>query len=285
MKTNKYFDTETMTVGYIADTAGEVWFHSDDGTLSREVGEGDTLIPYTEYAAFVAQMRSVLRQRRDNILTENGQCGNSIVTASGQHSDNNPTTRDTSAARDARRPPLTAKQICKANAAAVEVLKDAKIIKELSRSIYANFKALPTNTPQYIVDEINRRGIRRPDGKPYTQDTVSPIVSAMKTTARPSLFRVCYLIVLAVIVSVLITKAWGCFTASETGTETTLQTAEQNKINVDFDFVKQICKEQNLILTDFRVDLIVKKSYTDKAAVVAEVKKQYAEMQKVIKEK
>lgn len=281
----KYFDTETMTVGYIADTDGETWFHSDDGTLSREVGEEDTLIPYTEYAAFVAQMRSALRQRRDNILTENGQCGNSIVTASGQHSDNNPTARDTSAARGARRPPLTAKQICKANAAAVEVLKDAKTIKELSRGNYANFKALPTNTPQYIVDEINRRGIRRPDGKPYTQDTVSPIVSAMKTIARPSLFRVCYLIVLAVIVSVVVTKAWGCFSASEPGTGTTLQTAEQNKINVDFDFVQQICKEQNLILTDFRVGLIVKKSYTDKAAVIEEVKKQYAEMQKVIKEK
>lgn len=285
MKTNRYFDAETMAVGYIANTDGEIWFHSDDGTLSRVVGEEDTLIPYIEYAAFVAQMRSVLRQRRDNILTENGQCGNSIVTASGQHSDNNPTTRNTSAARDARRPPLTAKQICKANAAAVEVLKDAKTIKELSRGNYANFRELPTNTPQYIVDEINRRGIRRPDGKPYTQDTVSPIVSAMKTTARPSLFRVSYLIVLSVIVSVLVTKAWGCFSASEPGTETTLQTAEQNKINVDFDFVQQICKEQNLILTDFRIGLIVKKSYTDKAAVIAEVKKQYAEMQKVIKEK
>ena len=194
-----YFDPQSMIVGHVADTDGDTWFHSTDGTMSREVGEGEVLIPYSEFCALLAQMQQSLMQRRDNILTASGQSCNDVVTASRQNDDNNTTRRDTSSARAARRKPPTAKQTCRAHAEAVEMLKNAKFIRETSNGTYRDFQALPANVPQYIVDEINRRGIRRPDGREYTQETLSPVVTAMKIISRPSLFRVCYLIVLAVL--------------------------------------------------------------------------------------
>ncbi len=281
MKT-KFFDPDTMQVGGIISQDGETWFHSDDGTVSREVGEGELLIPYTEYVAFIAEMQRALQQRRANILTASPQGGDSLVTLLGQKPDNDATRRDTSSARAARRKPSTAKQICKAHAAAVAILKDAKIIREVSGGTYRNFKDLPTNVPQYIVDVVNQKRCKRPDGRPYTQETLSPVVGAMKITARPSVFRVCYLIVLAVLVSVIVTKVWFWFTTPD-GTTTDTPTVEQNKTKFDFVYVKQIAKQNQMELTDYRVGLIVQKSYPDEAALVAEIKTQYAEMLKAMK--
>lgn len=272
-----YFDPQSMMVGHVADTDGETWFHSTDGTMSREVGEGEVLIPYSEFCALLAQMQQSLMQRRDNILTVSGQSCNDVVTASRQNDDNITTRRDTSSARAARRKPPTAKQICKAHAEAVEMLKNAKFIRETSNGTYRDFQAFPTNVPQYIVDEINRRGIRRPDGREYTQETLSPVVAAMKITSRPSLFRVCYLIVLAVLVSVIVTKVWFWIVTPDGGATDT-PTAEQNKTKFDFDYVKQIAKQNQMELTDYRVGLIVQKSYPDEAALVEEIKRQYADM-------
>lgn len=282
----KYFDPQTRALGDITQDDEDVWFHSSDGVISRVVGEGELLIPYTYYAAFVAQMQTALQQQGGNILTASPQGGDSLVTMSGQYPDNDTTKRDTSSARAARRKPPTAKQICKANAEVVSILKDAKTIKDLSGGTYRNFKELPTNTPQYIVDEINRKGCRRQDGRPYTQETVSPIVAAMKITSRPTVFRACYLIVLAVIVSVIVTKVWFWVAVPDgisTDTEQTNKTNKTKQIKVDFDFVKQVCEENNISLTDYRVGLIVKKEYPDKAALVAEIKNQHAEMLKAMK--
>lgn len=278
-----YFDPQSMTVGHVADTDGETWFHSTDGTMSREVGEGEVLIPYSEFCALLAQMQQSLMQRRDNILTVSGQSCNDVVTASRQNDDNNTTRRDTSSARAARRKPPTAKQTCKAHAEAVEMLKNAKFIREMSNGTYRDFQALPANVPQYIVDEINRRGIRRPDGREYTQETLSPVVSAMKIISRPSLFRVCYLIVLAVLVSVLVTKIWFWIVTPDGGATDT--PTEQNKTKFDFDYVKQIAKQNQMELTDYRVGLIVQKSYPDEAALVEEIKRQYADMLNTIQKK
>lgn len=279
----QYFDPQTLTVGHVTTEDGETWFHSTDGTMSREVGEEEVLIPYSDFAALVAQMQKTLQRRRDNILTFSGQSCNDVVTSLRQNDDNNTTRRDTSSARAARRKPPTAKQICQAHAEAVEMLKNAKIIREISNGTYRDFQAFPTNVPQYIVDEINRRGIHRPDGREYTQETLSPVVAAMKITARPSLFRVCYLIVLAVVVSVIVTKVWFWFTTPDGGAIDT--PTEQYKTKFDFDFVKQIAKQNKMELTDYRVGLIVQKSYPDEAALVEEIKKQYADMLNTIKNK
>lgn len=278
-----YFDPQSMTVGHVADTDGETWFHSTDGTMSREVGEGEVLIPYSDFTALIAQMQRTLQQQRANILTVPGQGCNSIVTTSRQNDDRKTTTRDTSSARAARRKPPTAKQVCKLHAKAVSLLKDAKFIREISGGTYRNYQALPANVPQYIVDEINRRGIQRPDGKAYTQETLSPVVAAMKITARPSLFRVFYLIALAVLVSVIVTKVWFWFATPDGGGTTDTPTEEQTKTKFDFDFVKNIAKQNQMELTDYRVGLIVQKTYPDEAALVEEIKKQYADMLNTIK--
>lgn len=272
-----------MSVGYIETTDGETWFHSTDGTMSREVGEDEVLIPYSDFAAFLSEMQKALRQRRDNILTAPGQSVDSLATTLGQRDDNEATRRDTSSARAARRKPPTAKQFCKMHAVAVSILKDAKTIREVSGGTYRNYKDLPANAPQYIVDYVNQKGCKRPDGRPYTQETLSPVVAAMKITARPSLFRVCYLIVLAVVVSVIVTKVWFWFTTPDGGAIDT--PTEQYKTKFDFDFVKQIAKQNKMELTDYRVGLIVQKSYPDEAALVEEIKKQYADMLNTIKNK
>lgn len=282
MKT-KYFDPETMQVGDIISQDGETWFHSGDGTVSREVGEGELLIPYTDYVAFIAEMQKALQQRRANILTASGQGGDSLVTLLGQNPDNEATKRDTSLARAARRKPPTAKQICKTHTEAVSILKDAKIIREVSGGTYRNFKNLPTNVPQYIVDYVNQKGCKRPDGRPYTQETLSPVVGAMKITARPSVFRVCYLIALAVVVSVIVTKVWFWFTTPDGISTDTEQTNKSNQIKVDRDLILIVCNENQIKLTDFRINLILQKTYADRAALVAEVKTQHAAMLNAMK--
>ena len=207
-----------------------------------------------------------------------------VAAASGQYSDSVTTitrqTNDTSAARNAKRPPLKPRQILKKYAAIVAILKDAKVIKEVSGGVYSGFKSLPTNTPQYLVDEINRRGLRRENGKMWTQETISPIVAAMKINARPTLFRVCFLIVVSIVIAVGVTKLWQWFTAPA---ETTMQTAQSNQNKFTAADVDLICKENKIKLTEYRVNLILAKSYPDKAALAEEIKKQYAEMLNAMK--
>jgi hypothetical protein len=60
----------------------------------------------------------------------------------------------------------------------------------------------------------------------------------------------------------------------------TVQSNNQNKFAAaDVDL---ICKENKIKLTEYRVNLILAKSYPNKAALAEEIKKQYAEMQSVI---
>lgn len=273
-----------MSIGSITTTDNETWYNSADGVVSRVVEQPESLIPFAAYSAFVKMMQRAAQSGNDTAIMP--QFSDIVAAASGQCSDSLPTTirqtNDTSAARNAKRPPLTPRQILKKYAAVVAILKDAKTIREVSGGVYSNFKTLPTNTPQYLVDEINRRGLRRENGKMWTQETISPIVAAMKINARPTLFRVCFLIVVSMIIAVGVTKVWHWFAAP---TETTMQTAQSNQNKFTAADVDLICKENKIKLTEYRVNLIVAKSYPDKAALAEEIKKQYAEMQSVIQKK
>ena len=256
-----------MSVGNVITTDNETWYNSADGVVSRVVEQPASLIPFAAYSAFVKMMQRAA-QNSGNDTAIMPQYSDIVAAASGQYSDSVTTitrqTNDTSAARNAKRPPLKPRQILKKYAAIVAILKDAKVIKEVSGGVYSGFKSLPTNTPQYLVDEINRRGLRRENGKMWTQETISPIVAAMKINARPTLFRVCFLIVVSIVIAVGVTKLWQWFTAPA---ETTMQTAQSN---------------QNKF-TAADVNLILAKSYPDKAALAEEIKKQYAEMLNAMK--
>lgn len=286
MATNKltYYDPETMSVGSITITDDETWYNSADGVVSRVVEQPASLIPFAAYSTFIKMMQRAA-QNSGNDTAIMPQYSDIVAAASGQCSDNLPTTtrqtNDTSAARNAKRPPLKPRQILKKYAAVVAILKDAKTIKQVSGGVYSGFKSLPTNTPQYLVDEINRRGLRRENGKMWTQETISPIVAAMKINARPTLFRVCFLIVVSIVIAVCVTKVWQWFA---TPAETTVQAVQSNNQNTftvaDVDL---ICRENKIKLTEYRVNLILAKSYPDKAALVEEIKKQYAEMLNAIK--
>lgn len=282
---NTYFDPDTMTVGSITDNGGEVWFNSSDGVVSRVVEEGETLIPFALYVSFVNQLKASLPvQCSDSIRPTSDQQSDSIRPTSDQHSDRVPAASDTSKARDAKRPPKTAKEIVKGNPEVVKMLKERKTIRTLSKGVYKSYKDLPTWTPQYIVDEINKRGIKRADGRAHTVDTVSPIVAAMKIQSRPTAWRVCYLISLTAIIAVIVTKIWLWFAVPDginidTATE---QTEKQNKIKVDKDLILIVCDENKIKLTDFRINLILQKTYADRAALVAEVKTQHAAMIKAM---
>lgn len=286
MATNKltYYDPETMSVGSITTTDNETWYNSADGVVSRVVEQPASLIPFAAYSAFINMMQRAA-QSNGNDAAIMPQYSDIVAAASGQCFDNLPTTtrqtNDTSAARNAKRPPLKPRQILKKYAAVVAILKDAKTIREVSGGVYSNFKTLPTNTPQYLVDEINRRGLRRKNGKMWTQETVSPIVAAMKINARPTLFRVCFLIVVSIVIAVGVTKVWQWFAAPPETTTQTAQSNNQNKFTAaDVDL---ICKKNKIKLTEYRVNLILAKSYPDKAALAEEVKKQYVEMLNAMK--
>lgn len=285
MATNKltYYDPETMSVGNITTTDNETWYNSADGVVSRVVEQPESLIPFAAYSAFVKMMQraaqnsgndtAIMPQYSDIVAAASGQCSDSLPTITRQ-------TNDISAARGAKRPPLKPRQILKKYAAVVAILKDAKTIKEVSGGVYSNFKTLPTNTPQYLVDEINRRGLRRENGKLWTQETISPIVAAMKINARPTLFRVCFLIIVSIVIAVGVTKVWQWFAAP---TETTMQTAQSNQNKFTVADVDLICQQNKIKLTEYRVNLIVAKSYPDKAALAEEIRKQYAEMLNAMK--
>ena len=88
------------------------------------------------------------------------------------------------------------------------------------------------------------------------------------------------MIVVSIVIAVGVTKVWQWFAAPTETTTQTAQSSNQNKFTVaDVDL---ICKENKIKLTEYRVNLIVAKTYPDKAALAEEVKKQYAEMQTVI---
>lgn len=285
MATNKltYYDPETMSVGNITTTDNETWYNSADGVVSRVVDQSESLIPFAAYSAFVKMMQRAA-QNSGNDTAIMPQYSDIIAAASGQYSDSVTTitrqTNDTSAARNAKRPPLKPRQILKKYAAIVAILKDAKVIKEVSGGVYSGFKSLPTNTPQYLVDEINRRGLRRENGKMWTQETISPIVAAMKINARPTLFRVCFLIVVSIVIAVGVTKVWQWFVAP---TETTMQAAQSNQNKFTAADVDLICQQNKIKLTEYRVNLIVAKTYPDKAALAEEIRKQYTEMLNAMK--
>ena len=300
----RYFDVKTTSLGTVryADE-DEPWFHSENGTDSHAVGVGDILIPSKDFSAlltvFVTAARQssqlALQQCCDNNTTTMPQGYDSETTTPRQHHDNAATTpassayRDTSAARGAKKPPLTTKQIVKLHAQALEKITEKGWVKSISEGVYSNVYALPSNVPQYIVDAINALGIVRPDGRAYTQETLSPVVSAYKTESRPSKIKITYTVVLAVLLAVLLTRGCNYLTTSTSTpkqTETTRQTSKTNQNNVvfvfDADKIKSICKAKGWQLTDYRVSLILKKTFADEYELTAEISRQYNEMIKAM---
>lgn len=282
MKANPtYYDPDTMTVGTVTESGEELWFNSIDGTVSRVVDEDEMLVP----SIFITQFVQGL-QRSGNIPTITDQLSGNVPATFGQRFDIIPTESrqraDLSEARSGKRPPLTPRQLCEKYKDVVGILKDAKTIKRLSAGVYGSYKDLPKNTPEYIVNYINNQGLRRSDGKAFTVDTVSPIVASMKICNRPTKTRVIFLIVFAVLMSVGVTRVWQYFTAPiELTTEQTNQNQNKNQIFTVTD-VDLICKQNKIQLTEFRIKLIVAKSYADRDELAAEVLRQHGEMIKAM---
>lgn len=281
--TQTYYDPDTMTVGTITKSGEELWFNSNDGTVSRVVDEDEMLVPSIFITKFVQGL-----QRSGNVPAIIDQLSGNVPATFGQRFDIIPTESrqkaDLSEARSGKRPPLTPRQLCEKYKAVVEILKDAKTIKRLSAGIYGSYKDLPKNTPEYIVNYINNQGLRRSDGKAFTVDTVSPIVASMKICSRPTKTRVIFLIVFAVLMSVVVTRVWQYFAApTEPTTETTTnQNQNKNQIFTATD-VDLVCKQNKIQLTEFRIKLIVAKSYADRDELAAEVLRQHGEMIKAMK--
>lgn len=293
----RYFDVNTTSLGTVRYAGeDEPWFHSENGTDSHAVGVGDILIPFKDFSTlltvFVTAARQssqiALQQHCDNDTTTTPQEYDSETTTLRQRGDNSATAsstsshRDTTAARNAKKPPVTTKQIVKIHAAAVSAITKKGYVKAVSEGVYKDIFALPTNVPQYIVDDINAKGIRRPDGRPYTQETLSPVVAAIKTESRPSKMKIAYTFVLAVVLAVLLTRGCNYLTSSTSTpeqTETTQQTSKSNQTFVfDADKIKAICKSKGVQLTDYRIGVILGKTFADEAALSAEISRQYNEM-------
>ena len=280
-----YYDPDTMTVGNVTDNGSELWFNSTDGTVSRVVDADEMLVPAIFISQFVEKLQvggnvpAIIDQLSGNVPATFGQRFDIIPTESRQKA-------DLSEARSGKRPPLTPRQLCEKYKAVVEILKDAKTIKRLSAGIYGSYKDLPKNTPEYIVNYISNQGLRRSDGKAFTVDTVSPIVASMKICSRPTKTRVIFLIVFAVLMSVVVTRVWQYFAAPTEPTKETTTNQNQNKNQIftatDVDL---ICKQNKIQLTEFRIKLIVAKSYADRDELAAEVLRQHGEMIKVMKQK
>lgn len=301
----RYFDVNTTSLGTVryADE-DEPWFHSENGTDSHAVGVGDILIPFKDFSTlltvFVTAARQssqiALQQHCDNDTTTMPQEYDSDTTTPRQHHDNSATAsstsshRDTSAARNAKKPPLTPKKLVKLHAQVLEKITEKGWVKRISDGVYSNVYALPFNVPQYIVDAINALGITRPDGRPYTQETLSPVVAAYKTESRPSKMKIAYTFVLAVVLAVLLTRGCNYLTSSTSTpkqTETTQQASKSNQNNgvfvFDADKIKAICKSKGVQLTDYRIGVILGKTFADEAALSAEISRQYNEMLNTMK--
>lgn len=285
-----------MNVGIIQTTAREGeeeerWFHSDNGAVSRILGVGEILLPYE---AFVTVLNAIMRtapqraleQHTDNFPTSSVQDSDIGNTAPSQTSDSGRTEEqrraDTQAARDNKRPPLTSAQIVKLYPGVVKMLKNDRFIREVSAGVYGSYKELPKNCPEYIVEEINKAGHRRKDGRLFTQDTVSPIVSAMKIESKPSVFKLVYLVCLAVLVSVVVTSVIRSGDKSDEATKTNTEQTESNQIKTNFVFdkktIEQICIKNRIQLTDYRCNLILAKSFSSEEELTAEIKNQYKAM-------
>lgn len=297
--TERFFSLQSQNVGTIqtiahGDDEEERWFHSSDGIESHIIGVGEILLPYE---AFISVLNAIaksaksapkpaLEQHTDNFLTENIQTSGSVDTAPPQTSDSGRTEEqrraDTQAARDNKRPPLTSAQIVKAYSGVVKMLKNDRFIREVSAGVYGSFKDLPKNCPDYIVAEINKAGHRRKDGRLFTQDTVSPIVSAMKIESKPSVFKLVYLVCLAVLVSVVVTSVIRSGGKADEAPRTNTEQTETNQIKTNFVFdkktIEQICIKNKIQLTDYRCKLILAKSFSSEEELTTEIKTQYKAM-------
>lgn len=282
----EYFDVKTMKAGVLQKIDDETWFHSQDGTDSRRVEEGEWLLPYDAFKEFLFAVKNstpALQQNCSNVATELQQNCNSVtadtqqrcsnVTAELQHENS------TKNARDYKRPQPTAKELCTMYADEVRFLTDKKNIKTLSKGVYCSLDDLPKSCPRYIVESMNALNMRRKDGKPWTVETVSPLIAAIKINKKPSWFKVLYLICFAVFVSVSITRL---FFSSDVSHETNEVKTEQTTETIDKEFVLNILKQNKIQLTDYRINLILSKKYKNTEELKQEILFQFEEMKKAM---
>ena len=104
---------------------------------------------------------------------------------------------DTESANDNKPKPPTDKDILKCNADLVKLLKNSRFIKESTGGKYCNYLAFYDNVPNNIVSDVKEIGLKRLDGRAYTRETISRVVTAMKIERRFQPFTV-WLIGLAV---------------------------------------------------------------------------------------
>lgn len=279
---------------------GERWLNYDNGD-ARRVGEQENLIPYSQ-AQPLLQMLNAMFQGQGN-----GQQPNIFPTAIGQHSDSNQTgmqqQSDNDSTRAARREqtenarnlkpaPEDSAAIVASNAQIVKLLRNDMFVRDITGGTYRSFKDLPHNCPQRLVDEINAMGIRRKGNKMHTTDTVSRVVSAMKIEDRPTKGKVLFLVSIAIVLSVGITRF---ITPSNQATSnqkenTVMATNQNNKKQIDFDrtfdWWKQKTKRN---LTDTRI-AILKKMIDDgkiktNQELINEIQNQYQIMIRITKNK
>lgn len=300
---DKFFNVTTRMFGtlQVVKTEGEEeerWFHSENGCESHILEAGEILLPYSAFMAVVSAIMSApaqtaIEQHTDNNPIASEQYANNGETTPPQPSDSGRTAEqlraDTQAARDSKRPPLTSAQLVKAYAGVVKMLENDRFIRQVSAGVYKSYKELPKNCPDYIVTEINKAGHRRKDGRLFTQDTVSPIVNAMKIESKPTFFKMVYLVCLAVLISVVVTKVVSSGTSPQNQTETnkTEQKTEQIKSNFVFDRnkINQICSKNKIQITDTRINILLAMSFANEAELEKEVLHQYQVMLEVMNKK
>lgn len=300
MNENRYFDIVTLMPCTKVERAGEAWLDFDNGD-ARRVGEGEVLLPLLQFQALINLISAgaaktpsnptAIPQSSDSVPTATEQRPDSVQTETRQQTDSGLTDEGyadkAEKARLSKPKPPTAAQILKRDADVVKLLKNARFVAMITEGVYKNFRELPANCPQKIVDEINRRGIVRKSGKMHTQDTVSAIVDAMKIEDRPNKAHVVFLIS-AVVFFVLVGTKFYSWITEPTKAETRQEQVKttENKTNFDFDscFLEWRNKTKKN-LTETRKNIIKQKSFSSKAELLNEFDIQFEEMVKIMKQK
>ena len=122
---------------------------------------------------------------RQEFTEKNGKCDNDRTSVQRYS--------DTSAARSNKPKPPTDKEILSLNADLVKVLKNDRFVRYSTNGDYRNYLNFFDNVPKNLVKEVNKLGIKRADGREYTRETISRVVTAMKIERRFKPFTVWFI--------------------------------------------------------------------------------------------
>ena len=65
-----------------------------------------------------------------------------------------------------------------------KALEDNKFVREATNSTYKSYVDFLDYPPQAVADALNREGLTRPDGKPWNDKNLAPLVAEMKEKRR-----------------------------------------------------------------------------------------------------